>query len=51
MLFSNQKTHIVELPSQDENGNAVTLAFLIDYLSKNVMKDSRKEMFILDDHV
>jgi len=51
MLFSNQRTHRVEIPSEDEDGKTVTLAFLIDYLCKNVMKDSRKEMFILDGHV
>jgi len=51
MLFSNQRTHKVEIPSVDEDGNTATIAFLIQYLCKNVMKDTRKEMFILDDHV
>jgi ubiquitin related modifier 1 len=51
MLFSNQKTHKMEIPSEDEDGKAVTLAFLIHYLCKNVMKDTRKEIFILDGHV
>jgi ubiquitin related modifier 1 len=51
MLFSNQRTHKVEIPSVDEDGKAATIAFLIQYLCKNVMKDTRKEMFILDDHV
>lgn len=51
MLFSNQKTHKVELPFEDVDGKPVTLAFLIDYLCKNVMKDTRKEMFILEGHV
>lgn len=51
MLFSNQRTHKVEIPSEDEDGKSVTLAYLIQYLCKNVMKDTRKEMFILDGHV
>jgi ubiquitin related modifier 1 len=51
MLFSNQRTHKVDIPSEDEAGKAATLAFLIHYLCKNVMKDMRKEMFILDGHV
>jgi ubiquitin related modifier 1 len=51
MLFSNQRTHQIELPSEDEGGSPATIAYLIQYLCKNVMKDTRKEMFVLDDHV
>ena len=51
MLFSNQRTHHIELPSTNEKGDSVTVAYLIQYLCRDVMKDSRKEMFVLDDHV
>jgi len=51
MLFSNQRTHKLEIPSTDGDSKPVTVAFLIQYLCTKVMKDSRKEMFVLDDHV
>ncbi|KAI9731809.1 MAG: Ubiquitin- modifier 1 [Claussenomyces sp. TS43310] len=51
MLFSNQRTHKIDVPSRDEEGKPVTIAFLVEYLCRNVMKDTRKEMFVLDDHV
>jgi ubiquitin related modifier 1 len=51
MLFSNKRTHMVEIPSKDENGHPVTIAFLTRHLCDTFMKDSRKEMFVLDDHV
>jgi ubiquitin related modifier 1 len=51
MLFSNLKTHKIDLPLQDDDGNAIKLAFLINFLCKNLMKDTRKEMFILDGHM
>jgi ubiquitin related modifier 1 len=51
MLFSNQRMHKIDVPSIDEDGKAITLAWLIKYLCSHVMKDTRKEMFILDGHV
>lgn len=51
MLFSNQKKHHVSLPVQDEAGNASSIAYLIRYLCDNVMRDPKKELFVLDDHV
>jgi ubiquitin related modifier 1 len=51
MLFSNARTHEIEIPCQDDQGNAVTVGYLIQYLCREVMKDSRKEMFVLEDHV
>jgi ubiquitin related modifier 1 len=48
MLFSDQKRHAISIPITDENSKPVTVAYLIDYLCKNVMKDSRKELFVLD---
>lgn len=42
---------MVDLPAQDSKGNAVTVAFLIQWLCDNLMKDPRKDMFVLDDTV
>lgn len=51
MLFSYERTHKLQIPSKDEKGAAVTVAFLIEYLCKNVMRNARQEMFVLDNHV
>lgn len=51
MLFSDQRKHSLNLPSVDQKGQPSTIAFLIDHLCKNVMADTRQELFILDDHL
>ncbi|KAI5367905.1 Putative Beta-grasp domain superfamily protein [Septoria linicola] len=51
LLFSDQRKHAVNLPAQDSQGNAATVAFLIQWLCDNLMKDPRKDMFVLDDTV
>ncbi|TKA74926.1 Ubiquitin-related modifier 1 [Cryomyces minteri] len=51
MLFSNQRKHAISLPSREEDGNPATIAFLVRYLCQSVMKDRRKELFVLDDTV
>ncbi|KAI8622967.1 Urm1-domain-containing protein [Xylariaceae sp. FL1651] len=51
MLFSDQRRHVLSIPATDKNNKAVTISYLIDYLSDNVMKDTRKELFVLDDHL
>lgn len=48
LLFSNQRKHQLSLPSSDEEGQAANLAFLVRYLCENVMKDTRRDMFLLD---
>jgi ubiquitin related modifier 1 len=53
MLFSNQKKHSLKIPTtaSSEDGSATsprTIQFLVDYLCESVMKDSRKELFVLD---
>jgi ubiquitin related modifier 1 len=46
MLFSNEKRHELNIPKQ--NGKLpVDIAYLVDYLTDHVMKDSRKELFLL----
>lgn len=51
MLFDNQRRHAVSLPTTDANGKPVTIAFLIEYLCKNLMKDPRADLFVLDNHM
>lgn len=48
MLFSNQRKHTVILPQQDTQGAAANVAFLVNYLCEHLMKDPRKELFVLD---
>jgi ubiquitin related modifier 1 len=51
MLFSDQRKHTLSVPAKDDKGSAITVGWLIDYLCEEVMKDTRKEMFVLDGHV
>lgn len=48
MLFSNKRKHSLSIPSKDEDGKVTNIAYLVHFLCENVMKDSRKELFILD---
>jgi ubiquitin related modifier 1 len=48
MLFSNQALHKLAIPAADKDGKTATIAYLIDYLCQNTMKDSRKDLFVLD---
>lgn len=51
MLFSDERTHRLSIPLKDEKEDPVTVGWLVHYLCNEVMKDTRKEMFILDGHV
>jgi ubiquitin related modifier 1 len=51
ILFRNQKKYSLSLPAKDESGAPATVAFLVRYLCDNLMKDPRKELFVLDDTV
>ncbi|KZF21286.1 ubiquitin-like modifier 1 [Xylona heveae TC161] len=51
LLFSNQAKHQLSIPAFDPNGKPATVAFLIEYLCNHVMRDPRKDMFVLDDTV
>ena len=51
MLFSDQRRHQLSIPARDGDGKPATVAFLIDYLCKNTMRDSRQELFVLDKHL
>lgn len=51
MLFSDQRQHKLVIPAHDKDSKPVTIAYLIDHLCQHVMRDSRKELFVLDDHM
>jgi len=51
MLFSDQRKHSIQVPTKDAKGNAVTVGWLVHHLCEEVMIDTRKELFVLDDHV
>jgi ubiquitin related modifier 1 len=51
ILFSDQRKHQISIPSNDEKGDVANLAFLIRYLCEKVMKDQRKDLFVLEDIV
>jgi ubiquitin related modifier 1 len=48
MLFSNERKLSLSIPVQDDVGAPVNVAFLVQHLCENVMKDPRKDMFVLD---
>jgi len=49
MLFSNQRRHQIIVPIVDTHGQSPNMATLIKWLCDNLMKDPRKDMFVLDD--
>jgi ubiquitin related modifier 1 len=51
MLFSNKRQHALTIPAADQDGKSVDIAYLIDHLCQNVMDDSRKDLFVLDNHL
>ncbi|EMF15928.1 ubiquitin related modifier 1 [Sphaerulina musiva SO2202] len=51
LLFSDQRKHKISIPAKDAQGQPATIAFLIQWLCDNLMKDPRKDMFVLDDTV
>ncbi|OAA61695.1 Ubiquitin-related modifier 1 [Niveomyces insectorum RCEF 264] len=51
MLFSDERRLELALPATDEaTGRPATVGFLIDYLCRHAMTDSRKDLFVLDDN-
>lgn len=51
MLFSDRRKHNITIPPKDPTGQPSNVAFLIKWLCDNLMKDPRKEMFVLDGSV
>ncbi|KAH7132476.1 ubiquitin-like protein [Dendryphion nanum] len=48
MLFSNERKISISIPRKDEAGAKTNIAYLVHYLCEKVMKDPRKDLFILD---
>lgn len=51
MLFADERRLKLTLPATDEQGRPSNIAFLIDHLCQKAMKDTRKELFVLDGHL
>lgn len=51
LLFGNERKHKVVLPPQLEDGSRPNISYLLRYLVDNLMKDQRKDMFIMEDNV
>lgn len=51
MLFSNKRQHALVIPAADQDGKPANIANLIDHLCQNVMDDSRKDLFVLNNHL
>jgi hypothetical protein len=48
MLFSNKRKLTLSIPIHDDAGAPTNVAYLVRHLCDNVMKDPRKDMFVLD---
>ncbi|KAK0383389.1 hypothetical protein NLU13_9302 [Sarocladium strictum] len=48
MLFSDERSHTLTVPRTNKDGAPFTIADLIDHLCRHVMKDTRQELFVLD---
>ena len=48
MLFDNQRKLSLKIPKKDDSGADSNVAFLVRHMCDNIMKDPRKELFVLD---
>lgn len=48
MLFDNITEHKLSIPSHNKSNSPFTVGDLITWLVENEMKDTRKELFVLD---
>lgn len=51
MLFDNVPSHHIKLPSKNTQGQNFTIGDLIPWLCENLMRDTRKELFVLEGNV
>ncbi|KAJ5083267.1 hypothetical protein N7456_012694 [Penicillium angulare] len=51
ILFDNQRKYAISLPGQLEDGSQPNISYLVQYLVENLMKDQRKELFIMEENV
>ncbi|KIV90786.1 hypothetical protein PV10_05394 [Exophiala mesophila] len=48
ILFDNVSKHSITLSADADNGKSPTVGYLVNYICDNLIKDPRKELFILD---
>lgn len=48
MLFDNKRKLSITVPVKSKDGGNTNIADLVRHLCENIMKDPRKELFILD---
>ncbi|KIW47112.1 uncharacterized protein PV06_02712 [Exophiala oligosperma] len=48
VLFDNETKHQVSLTKDADGGKPPTVGYLVSYICDHLMKDSRKELFVLD---
>lgn len=51
MLFSNQRSHRIQIPAKDSSEQPANVGFLVRHLCENLMKDKRKDLFVLEDRM
>ncbi|KIW27022.1 uncharacterized protein PV07_06803 [Cladophialophora immunda] len=51
MLFDNVSKHSVSLAKDADDGKPPTVGYLVKYICNDLMKDSRKELFVLNGNV
>lgn len=51
ILFSNERKHAISLPAQLDDGSRPNITYLLQYIIDNVMKDQRRELFVLEGNV
>jgi len=52
LMFSNKATHDINLPSKiPGTTQAANVRYLLKYLCDELMRDARKELFVLDESI
>lgn len=51
MLFNNKTKHKISIPAEDVQGSPANIRFLVRYLCDNIMKDPRRELFVVEGSV
>ncbi|KAI6782459.1 Ubiquitin-related modifier 1 [Emericellopsis cladophorae] len=51
MLFADEQRLTLKVPATDKDNKPATIAYLVDYLCEEEMKDARKDLFVLDGHL
>lgn len=51
MLFNNKNKHKLSIPAEAPHGSPANINFLVRYICDNLMRDSRRELFVVDEAV